>query len=79
MQPTPQAYSSFLIRFWWEPAQAAPAGVPEDVPSGAWQATVEHIQSGEQSAVTNVAAIAQFLVEHAGPNPILSPADQTLK
>ena len=68
---TPQAYSSFLIRFWWEPAEALPDGV--------WQATVEHIQSGEQQAVVNVAAIAQFLIEHAGPNPILSPADQTLK
>ena len=71
MQPTPQAYSSFLVRFWWEPAQ--------DAPEGAWQATIEHIQSGEQLAVTNVAAIAQFLIEHAGPNPILLPIDQTLK
>lgn len=71
MLPTPQAYSSFLIRFWWEPAEA--------IPDGLWRATIEHIQSGEQHAVTNVAAIAQFLIEHAGPNPILSPADQTLK
>ena len=71
MLPTPQAYSSFLIRFWWEPTQT--------VPAGAWQATIEHIQSGEQHAVTNVAAIAQFLIDHAGPNPILLPADQTLK
>lgn len=71
MLPTPQAYSSFLIRFWWEPAEA--------LPDGMWRATIEHIQSGEQQAVMNVAVIAQFLVEHAGPNPILSPADQTLK
>jgi hypothetical protein len=71
MLPTPQAYSSFLIRFWWEPTQT--------MPEGAWQATIEHIQSGEQHAVTNVAVIAQFLIDHAGPNPILLPADQTLK
>jgi hypothetical protein len=71
MQPTPQAYSSFLIRFWWEPIEA--------VPDGAWQATIEHIQSGEQHAIANLAGIAQFLIDHAGPNPILLPADQTLK
>lgn len=71
MQPAPQAYSSFLVRFWWEPTETAPDGM--------WQATIEHIQSGEQQAITNVAVIAQFLIDHAGPNPILLPADQTLK
>lgn len=75
MQPTPQAYSSFLIRFWWEPTEAA----PDDASDGAWQATIEHIQSGEQHAVVNLASIAQFLIDHAGPNPILLPADQTLR
>jgi len=71
MLPTPQTYSSFLIRFWWEPAATGPEGM--------WRATIEHIQSGEQTAITTVAAIAQFLIDYAGPNPILLPAAQTLK
>lgn len=75
MQPTPQTYSSFLIRFWWEPTEAA----PDSAPDGVWQATIEHIQSGEQHPIANLAGIAQFLIDHAGPNPILLPADQTLK
>ena len=79
MQPTPQAYSSFLIRFWWEPVESAPDSAPSGASDGAWQATIEHIQSGEQQAIANVAVIAQFLIDHAGPNPILLPADQTLK
>ncbi len=71
MLPTRQACSSFLVRFYRGPNRT--------MPDGAWQITIAHIQSGDQHAVTNVAAIAQFLIDHAGPNPILLPSDQTLR
>ncbi len=55
--PAP-SYSSFLVRFVLER--------PSVEPRSAWQASVEHVQSGERLEFAEPDRLLQFLLDHAG-------------
>ncbi|NOZ70843.1 MAG: hypothetical protein GXP38_02845 [Chloroflexi bacterium] len=43
--------STFIIRFWQEPSATGPC----------WRGVVQHIQSGEQTAINNSSALLTFI------------------
>jgi hypothetical protein len=55
--PSPEfaAYTSFLVRFWYEPAEAR------------WYGEVEHVQTHTRTRVTNVNDVIRFLAAQSTP------------
>ncbi len=54
-------YNSFVVRIWWENSEAD----AEDEP--VWRAWVQHIHSGEEAYVRNIAGLLAFFERWTGP------------
>ncbi|MCU0491268.1 MAG: hypothetical protein MUD01_06765 [Chloroflexaceae bacterium] len=52
-QPEPPTYTSFLVRFWYEPEEVR------------WYGEVEHIQSHTRIRVNDVHEVIHFLTAHS--------------
>ena len=60
MTPLHQQHSSFVIRIWWEQADAAADGRP------IWRGWVQHVRSGEAAYVQDLEGLLAFIERWTG-------------
>lgn len=60
MTPLDNRDSSFVLRIWWEETNEEPGG------RRLWRARVQHVRSGEETYVQDLAGLLGFIERWAG-------------